>query len=230
MENSFYSISEFLSTTLPSMGVSLIEFLGQLILAVILFSLFWIVGVALGKLVADGVKSLNVDSLLAKVGADKAAQRAGITLNSGAFLGGLVKWFLIISGLLVAANVLNLTQVSSFLESILLYIPNIIVAAIILIAGVIVADFVARVVASSISAAGLKSAPFVSKVAKWSVFIFAFIAALDQLQIAQTFINTLYIGLVAMISIAGGLAFGLGGKEHASEFIAKIKRDISEKE
>ncbi len=230
MNTSFYGISDFLQTTLPSMGVSLVEFLGELLLAIVLFVIFWIIGVSLGKLLAEGVRSLKIDALLAKVGVDKTIQRAGMTLDSGGFLGALVKWFMIIAGLLVAANVLGLSQVGVFLESILLYIPSIIVAAIILIAGVIVADFVARVVASSISAAGLKSAPFVSKVAKWSIFIFAFIAALDQLQIAQTFINTLYIGLVAMLAIAGGLAFGLGGKEHASELIAKIKRDISERE
>jgi len=230
MDTSFYGLSEFLYTTLPDMGVNLAGFLGQLLLALILFIVFWMIGASLGKLLSDGIKALNIDSFLAKVGIDKIMQRAGLNLNVGHFIGMLVKWFMIIAGLLVAANVLNLVEVSVFLQSILMYIPNIVVAAIILIAGVIVADFVARVVASSISAAGLKSAPFVSKVARWSIFIFALIAALDQLQIAQTFINTLYIGLVAMISIAGGLAFGLGGKEHASEFISKVKRDISERE
>ncbi len=230
MDNSFYGILDFLYVTLPSMGVSLAEFLFQLLLAVILFAVFWVIGISLGKIVEKATQHLGVDSLLAKIGVDKIAQRAGMTLNSGIFLGALIKWFMIIAGLLVSANILNLYQVSAFLESILFYIPNIIVAAIILIAGIILADFVSKIVSSSISAAGLKSAPFVSKVAKWSIFIFAFIAALDQLQIAQTFINTLYIGLVAMISIAGGLAFGLGGKDHASEFIAKVKKDISEKE
>ena len=225
-----YGLSEFLYSTLPTMGADLVGFLGQLLLAVILFIIFWTIGVSLEKLISEGIKALKIDLLLSKLGMSKVLERAGTNLNTGKFLGALVKWFLIIAGLLVASNVLGLGQVSSFLGSILLYIPNIIVAAVILIAGVIVADFIAKVVASSISAARLKSAPFVSSIARWAILIFAFIAALDQLQIAQTFINTLYIGLVAMISIAGGLAFGLGGKEHASELIAKLKKDISEKE
>ncbi len=229
MYTSFSETSDFLQSTLPTMGVSLVEFLGQLLLAIVLFVIFWIIGVSFGKLLAEGVKSLKIDSMLAKVGVDKIIQRLGCNLNSGLFLGTLVKWFMMIAGLLAAANVLELTQVGVFLGSILNYVPNIIVAAIILIAGVIVADFISKVVTSSISAAGLKSAPFVSKITKWAIFIFAFIAALDQLQVAQTFINTLYIGIIAMISVAGGLAFGLGGKEHASELIAKLKRDISEK-
>ena len=225
--NQVSDISSYVLATLSDLGSSLVGFLGQLLVAVILFVVFWVVGASLGRLLAEGVKALKIDALLAKVGADKVMQRAGINLNIGLFLGEILKWFFIISGLLVAANVLGLSQVSSFLSSILLYVPNIVVAAVILIAGVIVADFIGGVVASSISAAGLKSAPFVSKVAKWAIFIFAFIAALDQLGIAQTFINTLYIGIVAMIALAGGLAFGLGGKEHASEFIAKLKRDVS---
>lgn len=225
----FSELPEFAASTLSSLGSDFVGFLGQILLAVILFIIFWVIGVSLGKLLAEGIKALKVDSILAKMGLDQVVQRAGMSLDTGAFFGAILKWFFIIAGLLVAANVLDLDQVSSFLENVLAYIPNIIVASIILIAGIIVADFVSKVVASSISAAGLKSAPFVSNVVKWAIFIFALIASLDQLQVAQTFINTLYIGLVAMIAIAGGLAFGLGGKEHASEFIGKIKRNISEK-
>jgi len=92
----------------------------------------------------------------------------------------------------------------------------------------LLADFVGKATSSSISASGLQSGPFVGKVVKWSIFLFAFVAAMDQLGVAQTFINTLYIGIVGMIALAGGLAFGLGGKEHASEFIEKVKRDITE--
>lgn len=226
----FSDLPEFAVSTLSTLGSDLVGFLGQVLIAVILFIVFWVVGASLGKLLSEGIKALKIDAILSKMGIDKITQKAGMNLDTGLFFGSILKWFFIIAGLLVAANILNLDQVSSFLEDVLAYIPSIIVAAIILIAGIIVADFVARIVASSISAAGLKSAPFVSKVVKWSVFIFALIASLDQLQVAQTFINTLYIGLVAMIAIAGGLAFGLGGKEHASEFIAKIKRDISEKQ
>ncbi|MBI1755302.1 hypothetical protein HYR65_03385, partial [Candidatus Azambacteria bacterium] len=84
-----------------------------------------------------------------------------------------------------------------------------------------------KATASSVSASGLRSGPFAAKVVKWSVFIFAFMTALDQLGVAQAFVNTMYIGLVGMLALAGGLAFGLGGKEHASEFLSKMKRDIS---
>ncbi len=227
MNNLADSFTQFLNNTFPYLASTFSGALVKIFFAVILFVILWIVGLILARFVEEIVKMINLDGLLAKARVDVALKKGGINLNSGAFLGALVKWFFIIAGLLAASNVLELNQVSAFFNSILLYIPNIIVASIILILGALVADFAARVVGSSVSAAGLHSAVFVSKIVKWAVFIFAFIAALDQLQIAQTFINTLYIGIIAMIALAGGLAFGLGGKDHASELIEKIKRDIS---
>lgn len=208
---------------------SIITFIPRLFLAVILFIAFWIIGIALGQLVSRVIAVLKVDTLLIKIGAEKPFQRAGLNLNAGNFLGALVKWFVIITGLLVASNLVGLSQVSGFLTEVLYYIPNIVVAVVILIAGVLFADFTSKATASSIAASGLRSGPFVSKVVKWSIMIFAFITALDQLGIAQTLVNTLYVGLVGMLALAGGLAFGLGGKEHAAEFLSKIKMDISER-
>lgn len=205
---------------------SLVVFMPKLFLAVIVFIVFWIIGAALYTFFARLVGALKIDALLSQFGADAALQRGGLTLNSGKFIGGLAKWFFIITGLLFSSSFLGLTQVSGFLEQVLYYIPNIAVAVIILVAGVLLADFVGKVTISSVASAGLKSGHFVSKIVRWAVMIFALIAALDQLGVAQTFINTLYIGIVAMIAIAGGLAFGLGGKEHASELIAKIKNEM----
>jgi len=207
---------------------SLVIFIPRLFLAILLFVIILMIAAVMSGVVARLVSALKLDGLLAKVGVENWLRRAGITLNTGHFIGALVKWFFVLVGLLIAANILGLSDVSLFLAQILYYIPSIVVAAFILIAGVLLADFVGKATSSSISASGLQSGPFVGKVVKWSIFLFAFVAAMDQLGVAQTFINTLYIGIVGMIALAGGLAFGLGGKEHASEFIEKVKRDITE--
>lgn len=207
---------------------SLVVYTPRLFLAVLLFVVFLLIGATLHAIVSRFVTSLKIDNLLAKGGVDVAFQKAGITVHAGNFIGALVKWFFILTGLLIASNLLGLSQVADFLTQILYYIPSIVVAAIILVAGSLIADFASKVTTSSMAASGLHSGLFAGKVVKWAIFIFALIAALDQLGVAQTFINTLYIGIVAMLALAGGLAFGLGGREHASELIAKMKRDISE--
>lgn len=206
---------------------SLVIFMPRLFLAVIVFIVFWIIGAALCTFFSRLLNILKIDAILSQIGVDAALQKGGLTLNSGKFIGGLAKWFFIIIGLLFSSSLLGLIQVSSFLEQVLYYIPNVAVAVIILVAGVLLADFVGKATTTTVASAGLKSGPYASKIVRWAVMIFALIAALDQLGVAQTFVNTLYIGIVAMIAIAGGLAFGLGGKEHASELIRKIKNDMT---
>lgn len=223
-----YTFPEVMAQSVDFVWSSLVIYIPRMFLAVLLFIVFLMIGATLKGLVSRVVALLKMESMLEKTGVDAVVRRFGITLHIGNFIGWLVKWFFIITGLLVSANVLNLTQVSDFLAQVLVYIPNVAVAVIILAIGVLLADFLAKATNASIAASGLHSGPFVASVVRWAIFIFAFVTALDQLGVAQTFVNTIYIGLVGMLSLAGGLAFGLGGKEHASEFIAKIKRDITQ--
>ena len=192
---------------------------------IVVFIVGWIIAVSLGRLVEHLVRSLKVDSLLEKLEVHKAVERGGMKLDSGAFLGGLVKWFVAIVALLASVNILGLSQVSIFLNDVLLYIPNVIVAALILLIAVLVAETVERTVRASVEAAGFKGGT-VGIVARWSIWVFAIIAVLLQLGIAVDLIRIVIMGLVAALSVAFGLAFGLGGKEHAASFIEKMKRDM----
>lgn len=202
------------------------NFIPLLVGALIVFIIGWIVAVALGTLVEQIVRSLKVDALLQKLEVEKALERGGIRLNSGAFLGALVKWFLVVVFLLAAVNILGLQQVSAFLTQVLLYLPNVVVAALILIIAVKVAEVVERAVRASAEAAGLHGA-FVGVVVRWAIWIFALIAALLQLGVATILLQTFVTGLVAMLALAFGLAFGLGGKEAAQSALEKMKRDVS---
>ena len=194
--------------------------------AVIVFIIGWLIAVSLGKLVEHVVRSLKIDSLLESLEVHKAMDRAGMKLDSGAFIGGLVKWFLIVVALLAAVNILNLSEVSAFLRDVLLYIPNVFVAAIILLIAILVAHTAERAVRGSVEAAGFKGSS-VGVVVRWAIWIFAVVTALLQLGIAADLIRIIIMGFVAAISVAVGLAFGLGGKDHASAFIEKMKRDMS---
>src|SRR4051812_4077436 len=138
----------------------------------------------------------------------------------------LVKWFLLIAIFLAAADILNLTQVSEFLNQVLLYIPSVIAAAAILLVGSMVARFLGNLVRSTVKAAGLLSADLLATVTQWAVMIFTVLATLDQLKVAQAFVQTLFTGIIAMLAIAGGLAFGLGGRDHATKVLDRVEKDI----
>lgn len=219
---------EVLILSFQQLWGGVLSFVPQLIVAIIVFVIGWVIAVALGKIVEQIVNALKVDMALRSLGVEEAVSRAGMRLNSGAFVGGLVRWFFILVFLLAALDVLGLAQVTEFLRSVVLtYVPQVIVAAFILLIAALVADVASRIVAGSARAAGMPSAGFLGGVAKWSIWIFALLAALYQLGIAGPFAQTLFTAFVAMIALAGGLAFGLGGKDVAGRYLERLRSDIS---
>lgn len=212
------------------MWVGIVNFVPQLIIAVIIFIIGWVLGITLGRVVAQIIRSLKIDNILKGLGTEDVLSRAGFRLDSGAFIGGLVRWFVIIIFLIASIDVLGLSQVNVFLREVVLgYLPNVIVAALILIVAAIIADAIYKLVVGSAKAANVPSAHFMGGIAKWAIWIFAILAALSQLGIAGAFAQTLFTGLVAMLALAGGLAFGLGGKEAASRYIERLRGDIGGK-
>ncbi len=205
-------------------------FIPKLLLALIVFLIGWIVAVTLGRLVSQIVSFFKVDKVLQKTGIEEPLARGGLRLNSGAFIGGLVKWFFLIVFLVAAFDILGLSQVNLFLrEVVLLYLPNVIVAALILFAAALLGDALHQFVLSSAKAAKLTSGHFLAGISKWAIWIFAILAALYQLGIAGTFVQTLFTGFIAMVALAGGLAFGLGGRDAAAKTIERLRKDISER-
>lgn len=205
----------------------IINFVPNLVVAVVIFILGWMIGSVLGRLVAQIIKAIRVDSALESAGAADVLSRAGFKLDSGAFIGGLVKWFFIVVFLVASFDVLGLSQVNFFLQDVVLaYLPNVIVAMLVLLVAAVIADAMQKVVVGSAKAAGMGHAHLLGGVTKWAIWIFAFIIALSHLGIAQPFMQVLFTGVVAMLALAGGLSFGLGGKEVAAHFLEKLRGDI----
>lgn len=205
----------------------IINFVPNLVVAVVIFILGWMIGSVLGRLVAQVIKAIRVDSALESAGAADVLSRAGFKLDSGAFIGGLVKWFFIVVFLVASFDVLGLSQVNFFLQDVVLaYLPNVIVAMLVLLVAAVIADAMQKVVVGSAKAAGMGHAHLLGGVTKWAIWIFAFIIALSHLGIAQPFMQVLFTGVVAMLALAGGLSFGLGGKEAAAHFLEKLRGDI----
>ena len=219
------------TASLQGVWLGVAGFIPGFIFAIIVFAVGWVLAVLLERLVESVIKALKVDSLLKSAGMEEVIKRSGYTLNCGRFLGVLVKWFVIIVFLLTSLDILGLTDVRYFLGDIVVsYIPNVIVAVLILIVAVIVADVMQKIVVASVKAAHVKSAHLLGVVTKWSIWIFALVAALIHLGIAPALIQTLVMGIVFAAALAIGLAFGLGSKEVAGRITEKVLHNITEKE
>jgi len=206
-----------------------INFIPTLIGALLVFLIGLAIAAALGKLTQKLIKALRVDRATDKLNFVEKLKQQGAMTSPSVILGKFVEWFLILVFLMAATEILGLEQVTDFLNSILLYIPNLVVATIILTIAFLLGNFIYSIVRSSTRAAGVINANLLASIIKWAVIVFGLIAALIQLGIATSLVNTIFIGIVASISIATGLAFGLGGREEAALILKRLREHMTQK-
>lgn len=218
---------EAITVALIDIGQKFIYFFPKILGSILILFVGWIIAVTLGRLVAKMVNELGIDRLLKSV--DSRNDSKLTIFAPSVLVGGLFKWFLALVFLMAVTNILGLNQVSVFLNSIVVYLPNVFVAIIILTFVVLLGNFTYHIVKTSMRAAGVVSALFLATLSKWAIVVFGIFAALIQLGIASTLVNTIFIGVVAMFSLAGGLAFGLGGKEEAQLILRKLREELTEK-
>ncbi|MFH1170598.1 MAG: hypothetical protein V1704_03500 [Candidatus Vogelbacteria bacterium] len=223
-----------LQTSFQNLWSGVINFLPNLLVAIIIFVLGWVVGIVLGQWVARVIKSLQVDKALKSLGAEEVLGKAGFRLDPGAFIGGLVKWFVIVAFLVASFNVLGLSQVNEFLTGrILDFLPRLIIASLILILAAAIADILAKIVSGTAKAAGVSSSSVFGTFTKWAVWVVAIFAVIGQLGVLDQSSGpmgglasaVIQYGIMAL-ALAFGLAFGLGGKDAAARYLERLREDM----
>ena len=217
---------DILGQALVDTGMTLISFLPSVILAVIVFALGWAFGTVLGRAVDHLITVLRVDRALHRAGFDTLSERAGVRVSVAGFLGGVVRWGVVVAFTLASAEILGLSQVTQLLRDILVYIPQVIIAAVILVIAMLLGDFVSRIVSHSVKATGMNG-DLAAQMSKWAIIIVGGVfPALTQLRIAQGLVEVLFTGVVFAMALALGLSFGLGGQQAASRMIEKVSHEI----
>jgi len=219
-----------LQSSFHDIGLGVLYYIPNIIVAVIIFILGWVIAVFVGKLFEEIFKGAKVDVALRKAGVERVLNKGGIMLNSGRFVGELIKWFIIVVFLVAAFSILHLDPVTNFLFLVVVqYLPNVIAAVLILFVAAVVAETAQKFISASSRAAGVHHANLLGSIAKWAIWIFAILTALIQLGIATALVETLFTGVVVAVSLALGLSFGLGGQEAAARYIAKVQNEITDK-
>jgi Conserved TM helix len=184
--------------------------------ALLIILIGWFLSGILGRLVARGLRTVGADRLFAEHGQGVYPARA-MKYPPSQIAGEIVKWAIRIVFLTAAANVLGMPQVSQLLNQVLLWIPNLIVAVVILLVAPILARFVRGTVETAAEGMGFTNGALLGRIAQIAIIAFAVIVAVDQVGIAADLVNTLFVGVVAAFAIAFGLAFGLGGRDVAAQ-------------
>ncbi len=213
-------------STLVDSWIRIISFLPRLLGAIVVIIIGVLVANILRWVVERLVETTRLQTAFDQLHFAQALRSAKLSTNLSSIIGAFVQWLVVIIFLIPSATILGLPEVSNILNNIINYLPNVGVALLILFLGALFAEFIANVVRATAAGLGSHASTSLSVVSRYIIYIFAALAALSQLGIAPQVINILLTGFVAAAAIASGLAFGLGGKEAASDLILKIRRDF----
>lgn len=210
--------------SLQGLWQGFLAFLPAAVGALIVFVVGWLIAVAIGAVVSDVLKRLRFNDLFEKGGWKRALDRADLKVDPSGFIGGVIKWVLVIVFLMASVEILGLTQFATFLQNVLGYLPNVVVASLIFVAAVIISDILEKILRTAVEGTQVGYGNIVSMIVRWSIWIFALIAILLQLRVAPFLLQTLLTGVVALLVLAGGIALGLGGKDVAADVLQDLRR------
>ena len=179
----------------------------------------WLVASLVEKAVAATLRTVHFNDLAERSGLADFVRKMGTDTDSSGMIGAVTKWFIRLIALVVAFDALGLPAVSDVLRQLLMWLPNVVVAMVVLVIGGLAARALSNIVRGAAAEGGLGNPDMLAKVASTLVWAFAIVVAVNQIGIATELVNTLFMAFVGAIALAIGLSFGLGGRETASEIV-----------
>lgn len=213
---------------LQNLWQGFLSFIPVLLGAIIVFVIGWFFAVLIGKLITEILKRLKFNQIFEKGSWKTALEKAEIKVDASGFVGAIVKWVLVIVVLQIAIGILGWTDFAVILGKVIDYLPNVIVAALIFVVAVIVADILQKVVVAAAEGARFTYTRFAGAIVKWAIWIFAILAILRQLVIAPELVETLFGAIVYGVVAVFVIAFGLGGRDVAAEILQDLKKKLKE--
>ena len=215
MKDQFNLFIESSQQCLNEIAIALPKILGALLILII----GWIIAKLLKRLFVKLLRMVRFNFLTEKSGIEKFLKEGGVKTDSIEILGTLLYWIIMLIVIMATLNSLNLTAASALFNEIMLYIPNIAVAIVILIIGIYLARMVSQIVKTSLKSMQDKTSDLISHISYVVIIIMTIFLTLGQLNIAQNIVSSAFIIVFGAICLALALAFGLGGREKASEIL-----------
>lgn len=203
-------------------------FVPKLIGAIIVFIIGWFIALGVARLITEILRRIKFNRIFERGAWKRALEKAEIKIDISEFIGAIGKWILVIIFLLAAVEILGFVQFADFLRRVISWLPNLLIAVLIFIVTVILADILEKISRAAVEGIRVGYARLVGAIVRWSIWVFAIIAILYQLGIVRPFMETLFTGFVALLVISFGIAFGLGGKDVAAEILQNLKKKLME--
>ncbi len=218
--------AEVTFNALKEIWLGFLNFTPKLIGALVIFLIGWLIAVVIERLLVEILTRVKLNQLAERTGVKKALEKAELKVNTSTFIGAIVKWIIVVVFLSDSVKKLGLDEFANFLKDVLTYLPNVVVAVLIFIVTAILVEIVEKITRAAVEGVRVGYGQVVSGIVKWSIWVFAILAILNQLRIAGPFTEILFTGLVAVLVLAFGLSFGLGGREVAGEILHNLKNKL----
>lgn len=205
------------------------KLLSNLVLVVLILIIGWLVAKLIQRLLTNFLKLIRIDSIADQIGANAFLGKGGIKYTLAELLGAICYWLALLIVLVVAVNSVGLTAAADLLNKIVLYIPHVIAAIIILALAMFVASFLSATVQTAAVNAGISQAKLLAKVVEVSVIIFAFIVALEELNIGRVAISFLVPIILGSLGLGFALAVGLGCKDLVGKTVTELVEKLKKK-
>lgn len=214
--------SDTLIASLNNALLAITLFVPKFLAGLVILLIGIVIASILKRVVAEVFKTLKVEAFLRKYGVPEMKEEFTWTN----ILSEIVRWFVIVVFLIPTAEIWGLSRITGVLNDFLLYLPNVFVAAVIALVGFVFARLTHDIILVSAKGVEPRTAQTIASVAHWAVNIFVLLAVLSQLGVATVLINTLFTGFVAMLAVAGGIAFGLGGQGAAKDVVEGLRKRL----
>ena len=218
------SVNEVFTATLNNTVASVVWFFPRFVTGLIVLLIGLIIASLAKQVLLQVFKMVKLDQLLARYGAPASRGKEGVSWTG--FVAELARWFVIILFLVPTADIWGLSQFVVILNSLLAFLPNVIVAALLLFVGLVAGRLVHDLLLASMHGVSSEASKTVATVGQYAVVVFAVLIALNQLGIASDLIRILFAGIVASVALAAGLAFGLGGRDAAKELLSRFTKRL----
>lgn len=208
--------------SLQTLWLQLIAFLPRLVAALLLLFVGWMVAKVLRRTAVKFLKVMRLDVVAERAGIEDFLIQGGVRYTAVTIVAGLVYWTVLLAVMLAALNSLGLQSAAELFHRIVLYLPNVLVAALVLLFGSLLGRFVRTALFSYLNNIGVEGAVFISHVAQWAIILFVVSVALEQLSIGGAILVSAFQILFGAICLALALAFGLGGRRWAAHILDKL--------
>lgn len=205
------------------------SFAPRLVVSLVILIVGWLIALIIGNIIATIVQAVGLDALARRVGITRLLDRAGVEKSVSAIVGQVITWILVLVVFMATAEVLGIQAVQTFLSMILAYVPHVIGASAVLLVGLVFASVISESVRHASKLSGLEHTELLVALTRNAIIVFTIIATLAQLRIAADVLKAVLYGFIAMVTIAGGIAFGLGGQGVAKRITERVEKELTPK-